>query len=65
MKASHVCKPLTSLLSWCVLLLQVMLPLFCYCQLDNFAWGTRGIDATETNGQDCKNLVEKKPYEVG
>ena len=48
-----------------MLLLQVMLPLFCYCQLDNFAWGTRGIDATETNGQDCKDLVAKKPYEVG
>lgn len=42
-----------------------MLPLFCYCQLDNFAWGTRGIDASETTGQDCKDVVEKKPYEVG
>lgn len=42
-----------------------MLPLFCYCQLDNFAWGTRGIDASETTGQDCKDAVEKKPYEVG
>ncbi|KAL3132639.1 hypothetical protein ABBQ32_009164 [Trebouxia sp. C0010 RCD-2024] len=44
---------------------QVMLPLFCYCQLDNFAWGTRGIDASEGSSQDCKDLVEKKPYEVG
>lgn len=45
-------------------MLQVMLPLFCYCQLDNFAWGTRGIDASEASGQNCKDLVEKKPYEV-
>ena len=48
----------------CVVMLQVMLPLFCYCQLDNFAWGTRGIDTSVSNGQDCKDLVEKKPYEV-
>ena len=41
-----------------------MLPLFCYCQLDNFAWGTRGIDASEANGEGSKDLVEKKPYEV-
>ena len=63
--AGHLYQPLPGLVSWCVLLLQVMLPLFCYCQLDNFAWGTRGIDATETNGQECKDLVAKKPYEVG
>ena len=41
-----------------------MLPLFCYCQLDNFAWGTRGIDASEANGEGNKGVVEKKPYEV-
>ncbi len=46
------------------LLLQVLLPLFCYCQLDNFAWGTRGIDATETAGEGIKQIAEKKAYEV-
>ena len=46
------------------LLLQVLLPLFCYCQLDNFAWGTRGIDATETVGEGTKEIAEKKAYEV-
>lgn len=46
------------------LLLQVLLPLFCYCQLDNFAWGTRGIDATETAGEGTKEIAEKKAYEV-
>ncbi|DBA93648.1 TPA: hypothetical protein ACH3X3_013723 [Trebouxia sp. C0006] len=44
---------------------QVLLPLFCYCQLDNFAWGTRGIDATETVGEGTKEIAEKKAYEVG
>ena len=43
---------------------QVMLPLFCYCQLDNFAWGTRGIDAFEANGEERKDLPDKKSYEV-
>lgn len=46
-------------------MLQVMLPLFCYCQLDNFAWGTRGIDAAEASEKNCKDVTEKKPYEVG
>lgn len=44
--------------------LQVLLPLFCYCQLDNFAWGTRGIDATETAGEGINEIAEKKAYEV-
>ena len=38
--------------------------MFCYCQLDNFAWGTRGIDATETAGEGTKEIAEKKAYEV-
>ena len=46
------------------LLLQVLLPLFSYCQLDNFAWGTRGIDATEAAGEGTKEIAEKKAYEV-
>ncbi len=46
------------------LFLQVLLPLFCYCQLDNFAWGTRGIDATETAGEGTTEIAEKKAYEV-
>ena len=42
-----------------------MLPLFCYCQLDNFAWGTRGIDASEGNeGESSGTTVAKKSYEV-
>ncbi|KAL0032270.1 hypothetical protein WJX79_001899 [Trebouxia sp. C0005] len=42
---------------------QVLLPLFSYCQLDNFAWGTRGIDATEAAGEGTKEIAEKKAYE--
>jgi len=32
--------------------------------LDNFAWGTRGIDASETAGEGTREIAEKKAYEV-
>ncbi len=44
--------------------MQVLLPLFCYCQLDNFAWGTRGIDAAGAAGEGTQEVAEKKAYEV-